>query len=429
MEKMNLQLRHVLSGGMAVCLLLASFVSSAVTMNITASFSPSLTNPENVVFTDTTAQSGFCATWPTYCVNGERSLSTGLILTPRTGLTTTDSPQDSLYFKWPSSFQNVEVTNVENGTTTMVRFRVSSFSGRYDANSNYGVYDWGESGYAFTLGPLGGCNAITPGWLIGNTGVAWLWGVPEGTGGCYRITSVDRPVGDAKFVRQVNTLSFGYTMIAPSPLTLTSGEYVGTVTYTIGPGGDIDFGNNFQANDNILEINFKLSVNHDLKLTPAAGAQSVALQPCATGRVCSEDEGQANWERWMVTRVTPQLTGRSAFSLSSSGAFTVYLSCAEQSGTDCALKSDNSGQLVPVKTLLSLPDNIIDSATGASVTRKALRIGKDMSNNIFNTQSYARDAAGNIDFLVTQKDVDTMLKTRPDTYRGAVTVIFDPNLF
>ncbi|QOV66418.1 hypothetical protein IP581_20495 [Kosakonia pseudosacchari] len=419
----------MLAGVMTISLLLLSFFSSAVTMDISASFSPSLTNPENVVFTDTTPQSGFCATWPTYCGNGERSLATGLILTPQKGLTTTDTPQDSLYFKWPSSFQDVEVTNVENGTRAIVRFRVSSFSGRYDANSDYGVYDWGESGWAFTLTALGGCNSLTAGWLIGKTAVAWLWGIPEGVGGCYRLSSVDRPVGSAKFVKQVNTLSFGYTMVAPSPLTLTSGEYVGKVTYTIGPGGDIDFGTNFQANDSVLEINFSLSVNHELKLTPAAGAQSVSLQPCATGRVCSEDEGEANWERWMVTRVTPQLTGRSTFSLSSSGAFAVYLNCAEQVGTDCALKSDNSGQLVPVKTLLSLPGNIIDSATGSSVTRKALSVGKETGNNVFNTQSYAQDAAGSIDFLVRQKDVDTMLATRPDIYRGAITVIFDPNLF
>ena len=131
----------------------------------------------------------------------------------------------------------------------------------------------------------------------------------------------------------------------------------------------------------------------------------------------------------MVTRITPQLTGRSNFTLSSSGAFTVYLACEQQSGTNCALKSDNSAQLVPVQTLLTLPDNIVDSTTGSTVSRRPLALGRDLTRNTFITKSYGENKSGSIDFLVEQRDVDTMLKTRPDTYRGAVTVIFDPQIY
>lgn len=132
----------------------------------------------------------------------------------------------------------------------------------------------------------------------------------------------------------------------------------------------------------------------------------------------------------MVTRITPQLTGHSNFRLSSSGAFSVYLECEQQSGPDCALRSDKMpSQTVPVRTLLTLPDNIVDEVTGSTVSKRELAVGKDLTKNIFATRSFGQNRAGSIDFLVSQKDVDTMLTTRPDTYRGAVTVIFDPLIY
>ena len=132
----------------------------------------------------------------------------------------------------------------------------------------------------------------------------------------------------------------------------------------------------------------------------------------------------------MINRITPEMTGRSHFSLSSSGAFTVYLQCEQQSGSDCALRSDNTpSQTVPVQSLLTLPRGIVDSSTGSAVSKRRLAVGRDLKKNVFITKSFAENQAGSIDFLVSKKDVDTMLKTRPDTYRGAITVIFDPKIY
>ncbi|MEW5290354.1 hypothetical protein ABW286_14385 [Erwinia papayae] len=416
--------------GVAVLLLLVGSLSAmAAEMDITASFTPSMDNPENNAFTNTTPQSGFCATWPASCTGDVRSLATGLTLTPSRGLTPQDDRRDSLFFKWPSSVRNLMVTNNQTGNAQTVQFRVSSFSGRYHANSNAGTYNWGRGSTAFSIYPDGGCSNLSMGWGAGNW-LAWLWRVPEGNNGCYKITHTERPAGDAQFINRVNELSFGYEMIAPNPMQMESGVYTGTLVFNVGPGGDIDFGDNFQASDSQLIINFTLSVNHELKLTTTADDQKVALQPCALGRNCTEEEGKANWERWMVTRVTPQLSGRSNFRLSSSGAFTVYLQCEQQSGNDCGLKSDNDpSQVVPVQSLLTLPDNIVDQSTGATVVKRRLAQGRDLTKNVFLTRSYGENKAGSIDFLVSQRDVDTMLKTRPDTYRGAVTVIFDPEIY
>jgi len=148
----------------------------------------------------------------------------------------------------------------------------------------------------------------------------------------------------------INDTSFGYELKTPDPVKMDAGIYTGELKLIVGPGGDIDFGDNFQASDTELRINIALSVNHELKLTTTADAHAVSLQPCASGRICTADEGSANWERWMINQVTPELTGRSDFSLSSSGTFTVYLECEQQSGPDCALQSDNSpSQTVPFR--------------------------------------------------------------------------------
>ncbi|MGK0603425.1 hypothetical protein [Yokenella regensburgei] len=421
---MNHLILRTLAG---MTLLAVSAAGMAATVDITASFSPSMDRPENNAFTNTTPQSGYCSSHPQECKNGEFSLDMGMFLTPSKGLSVNDNARDSLYFRLPSTFRNIEMTNNESGTKEPLSFRVSTFSARYNALKNHGVYDW--KGVVFFSYPTGGCGYIAPGWGT-NLFFEWLWKYPQGNPGCYNITSVDRPEGADKYITGVSRLSFGYEMVAPNPLKMEAGVYTGTLMLNVGPGGDIDFGDNFQASETELRLNFTLSVNHELKLTTTAENQAVSLQPCTPGRVCTEDEGQANWERWMVTRITPQLTGRSNFSLSSSGAFTVYLECEQQSGPDCALRSDKMpSQTVPVQMLLTLPDNIVDNVTSSTVSKRRLQAGHDLTKNVFVTKTFGQNRAGSIDFLVGQKDVDTMLTTRPDTYRGAVTVIFDPKIY
>lgn len=404
-----------------------SMTAMAVTMDITASYMPSMSDPDNDVFTDTTPQSGHCVTWPQQCTGGEHSLATGLTLLPSKGLTPQDEKRESLFFKWPSSFRNVVVTNEQTGKTQTLQFRVASLSGRQHAVNKIEAYNWGQGNAAFNRYPFGGCNSIGMS-KLSEIWLAWLWSIPIGNDGCYNITSVERPVGAPNFIYKVDELSFGYELKVPDPLKVEAGVYTGSLSFTIGPGNDIDFGDNFSASDSNLTLNFTLSVDHELKLTPAADSYNVSLQPCTSGRVCTEDEGTANWERWMVTRITPRLTGRSNFSLSSSGSFMVYLECELQSGPDCALKSDNTpSRMVPIRTLLTLPNNIVDNLTGSSVSKRRLAVGRDTSN-FFVTKSFNQDSRGSIDFLIDQKVVDTMLITRPDTYRGAVTVIFDPEI-
>ncbi|MBS1206978.1 MAG: hypothetical protein H6R25_3877 [Proteobacteria bacterium] len=394
----------------------------AATMDITASFSPSMEKPENNTFTNTTPQSGYCQIWPSYCNPGDFSINLPLSLTRTKTINANASPRDGIYFKIPSGMRKVTLTN-SDGDTFIGSFRMRIFSARYiDSGDNY---TWDGGHLAKGMPPCS--EAAVPLGVGGKH--PWLhfaWNYPTSDAACYRISTVDY----TNAFNRIEQLSIAYDLIVPSPLQIDSGIYTGTLALKVGPGGDFDFGDNFQASDTELNINFTLTVNHELKLTTTADNQAVSLLPCASGRICTEDEGAANWERWMVTRITPQLTGRSNFSLSSSGRFTVYLECEQQSGSDCALKSDNTpSQTVPVQTLLTLPDNIVDDSTGSTVSKRRLAVGKDVTKNVFTTKAFGQNRAGSIDFLVGQKDVDTMLKTRPDTYRGAVTVIFDPSIY
>mgnify|MGYP001092524929 CR=1 FL=1 len=410
-------------------LLAVSTAGMAATVSITASFSPSMEKPENNTFTNTTPLSGYCRAYPDQCKDNNVfsiDLGGGTASLATSGFTTNSEPRMGMYFKMPGAWRDIVVTNLDGGAQKILSFRVSAFSAEYRTRTNWNLAAhqgaWNGSSFVNTPSP---CKYSG----VGSYGVkhyVFLWKWPVSDAACYKTAKKDL-TGEPYLI--ANT-SIGYELKAPDPLKMEAGNYTGTLTLSVGPGGDIDFGDNFQASDTELTINFALSINHELKLTTTADDQAVSLQPCASGRTCTEDEGQANWERWMVTRVTPQLTGRSNFSLSSSGSFTVYLECEQQSGQDCALRSDKMpSQTIPIQTLLTLPDSIADSVTGSAVSKRPLVAGRDVTKSVFVTKTFSQGRGGSVDFLVGQKDVDTMLATRPDTYRGAVTVIFDPKIY
>ncbi|WP_436874268.1 hypothetical protein [Kosakonia sacchari] len=425
---MNLPFTRVLSQLLAACLLLVSFALSAATMDITASFTPSLENPENNTFTNTTPAGGYCTDYPEQCLNLKTfSISMGGITASlaTAGFTANSDPRMGVYLRMPGAWRDITLTNQEDGSHTIVRFRVGGFGAVLNTHNAWTIDDYkgSWSGGSFVNAPspcmFSGVGAYTTRYY------RFMWRWPADNAACYKVAKI--PLTGEPYL--INDTSIMYELQTPEPLKLTSGLYEGTLSLTVGPGGDIDFGDNFQASDNQLNLHFSLSVNHELKLTTTPENQSVSLQPCAAGKICTADEGEANWERWMVTRITPQLTGRSNFNLTSSGSFTVFLDCADQIGKECALTSDNSGQQVPMKVMINLPEKVVDMQTGSRVSGRPLLIGKSAGQNYFTAKTYGTNEPGSIDFLVRQKDVDTMLSTRPDIYRGAVSVIFDPNIF
>lgn len=403
----------------------ASHLQAAV-VDVTATFAPSMSNPSNNEFINTTPQSGYCSTYPSDCADHNTlSIDMGGITASliSSGLKANSEPRMGVYFKIPGAWREVIVRNSETGESSKVRFRVNAFSSRYRVVNSWTLADhqnfWNGSSFVNAPAP---CTYSGLGYRNAKY-YHFNWKVPASDVACYKTAKIDS-TGEPDLLSHN---SFGYELVTPNPLSMGSGVYRGELTFDVGPGSEIDFGDNYKPSDTKLTINFILTVNHELKLSTASENQNVSFQPCKIEMICSVDQGAANWERWKVNRITPSLTARSNFNLSSSGAFTVYLECEQNLGTDCTLKSDNSSsQLVPVQTFLTLPENISDAKSGKSVIKQRLLIGKDLTRNLFETHEFGQNKPGYIDFLIEQRNVDTMLNTRPDTYRGSVTVIFDP---
>lgn len=407
---------------LGVVMLVMSAVAHSATINLTAKFTPVINNSNSEgVFTNTTPQSGYCATWPQYCNSGDVSVNLPLTTTLSYPIVAKNEPRDGPYFNLPKTPRVFTVRNQDTGEEFDVIFRVTNYSAWNSLN--VGTNDWTTS--SFVNPPSGeGCGYGGIGVMPGEN-YAFMWLTKNNANPCYKISTIDR-TEPSRF----HTMSIGYSLVAKDNLlTVGSGTYVGKLSFTVGPGGDFDFGDNYQASDSVVDINLILSVNHDLIVTTTPESRALSLQPCSADKVCTEEQGKQNWERWMITKITPQLTARSDFLLSSTGAFTAYLQCEYIQGEHCAIKSDNNGQLVPVKAYLSMPDNIINQRTNSTVLRAPMAINKDILNNTFLTQDIGNNRKGSIDFLVTQHDVDTMLMIRPDTYRGTLTVIFDPQIY
>ncbi|EOY9177661.1 TPA: hypothetical protein U2M30_003480 [Providencia stuartii] len=401
-----------------VMLALSAFAHS-VTIDLTAEYNVNGSGK----FINTTPISGYCAQYPKNCDVDEASVHLPLTITISDPIVANNEPRKGVYFNFPKTPRILTVRNQDTGEAFDVIFRVTSFSSILAKNAD--PYHWDEGGKDFSAPRGGGCSYYAPAIGIGTEYLKFAWRTSNNTSPCYKISRVYRTEPSEFY-----NMSIGYLLTTKDSFaSIPSGRYLGKLSFSVGPGGDFDFGDNYQADDSVVDINLTLSVNHDLIVTTTPEGRALSLQPCNVGKVCTEEQGKRNWERWMITKITPQLTARSDFLISSTGSFTAYLQCEYIQGEHCAIKSDNNGQLVPVKAYLSLPNNIINQKTNSTVTRALMPIHKDIVNNTFSTRDIGSNRKGSIDFLVTQHDVDTMLLTRPDTYRGTVTVIFDPNIY
>nr|ULG16501.1 hypothetical protein 1137p_00104 [Serratia proteamaculans] len=389
-------------------------------MEVTAKFSPDLNNPTKNQFINTTPISGFCSRWPSYCVHDVQSIATTLTTKQQYVMKAWDTPRNSAYFGFPSAYRTVEVVNTVTGEKNTLKFRIAGFSARnWNASNSNWDRTWG-------LYPPSPCVSGTS--IGGGSWIQFAWSIPPKSNvNCVMRSKIDRNPNIT-----FDEISYAYELISPNPLVMGSGIYNGSVRLEIGPYKDIDFGDNFIANDNFLDVFFSLTVNHELKVTSQAGARDVTLYPCYYGADCRKEDAEKNWERWMVTNIPPQkMSGTSQFTLSSSGSFTVYMACGSGSALSqesCPLLSDKSSTVVPVKALLTLPDNISDS-TGKKVVNRPLKTEKNKSQDKFLTTSFGTDRPGQVDFVIDKKNIIEMLKSRPDNWSGSITLIFDPKLY
>lgn len=434
-DKIGFKCTGLLSENLLVLLIVGCFFSSssihAATLELTAEYSPDITNPSKDEFTNTTPMSGYCKNWPhlNLCPpeGGVHSIDMGGITASLTSsvIKADSPPREGMYYKIPGAWRDVVVRNTLDNSSHIVRFRITNFSSRYNTHNSWTKEDhhrFKDKSFVNSPKPCGYTNVgvYTAKWY------QWMWKWPESDTACYKIPKVDFE-GEPYLI---NELSFGYLIKNPNPLSMNEGIYTGALNFTVGPGGDIDFGDSFTPSDSQLQINFTLKVEHELKVTPQAGATDVSLYPCYNDKDCTKQSEEKNWERWMVTNITPQkMSGISKFNISSSAGFSVHMQCSSDSSLtldSCPMISEKSGTTVPVKARITLPESIKDS-TGKKVINSPLYTEKNTSR--FFTTSFGVDRQGQVEFYIEKKNVSEMLKSRPDSWSGSVTLIFDPSIY
>lgn len=80
-------------------------------------------------------------------------------------------------------------------------------------------------------------------------------------------------------------IDIAYELKTPNPLSMSSGLYTGSITYTLGSSGDFQMGSMMDADDDSLTLDFVLDVQHTLKVEIPPGATRSCWNPRADGRV------------------------------------------------------------------------------------------------------------------------------------------------
>ncbi len=207
-------------------------------------------------------------------------------------------------------------------------------------------------------------------------------------------------------------LDFGYELRTPNPLKMSSGRYTGSLTYSVGPGQDIDMGDVMLPNDSALTLDFELTVEHTLKVEVPPGGNRVELVP---------NEG---WQAWLNSGRKPtRLFRDQRFHISASSRFKMALECQHVSGNTCAISETGTGHTVPVDVSVTLPDGLTDAAGQPVNRRRLLRDGS--GTELFQPGLYVDRRSGALHFEVGQGSVEAMLDNGATTYSGDVTVIWD----
>lgn len=411
----------------SVLILITGNSSIARTLSITAEFTPSMINPDKNQFTNTTPTSGYCAG-----DNAQGCLANGWFSIMIPGLRSDPidevKAEDKVSFKVPSLWRDVMVTNRATGESKLIKFSFNGLGATmtgYGGDSDHVSGQWvGGNGTLWSQAPEG-CK--TSGFGTGATAhYRWFWHWPnrDDSTDCGKTSTVNRGVNP-----RYDSFNIMYMMNTPNPHEMDDGIYEGQITYTVGgSGAEFNLGGpNYQVNDDQLTVNFVLTVTHELRVMPVETG-ILNLNACQPGKVCSDQQSIINWQKATISHIPPTLTAESNFSIWSSGSFVTYLQCEFSHGDDCGIKSDKTGAVIPVKTTLTLPNNILTSS-GAPVKNMKMKNFKDSECALFRTDSLSTDGKGKFHFEVDRFDVLEMKKHAPDEYNGVVTIIFDPRFF
>ncbi|KAF1028773.1 MAG: hypothetical protein GAK37_02066 [Pseudomonas sp.] len=407
----ELSLRSVLAG---LATLLLCSPAGALTQDITAVFRPDPSNPMSNTFLNTTPQGGICLVHaPAQCkAMGIFSIRTYDLIATSSGpiMANHENPRQGAMWKLPSEWRDVQVTHRETGQTEIVQMRIAGIGHRVNSSPNNTVWtqddywNWYRQWY-YAPAPCQGNH-----WLTSAVNfLLFFWIVPENAGVCNRVPGAD--------VIQLNysMTEYAYALKTPNPLKMVAGQYTGSLTYTVGPGGDIDFGDVMVPNDNLFTFNFTLDVDHHLKVEVPPGGNRVQLEP------------QGGWQGWVTNGRKPtRLFRDQSVNLWASSQFKMTLECGQPMGNTCSV-SNAAGHQVPLDIAVTLPFGLTDSV-GRPVNRLPLRLDGAGTEH-FQPTRYVDRKPSTLHFEIKADGVSQMLDQGGDgPYTGTATVVWDSDV-
>lgn len=381
--------------------------AQAFVQEMTAEFRPDPSNPMINLFKNTTPESGICP-WhiPQLCKQlGIFSIRTDAIQFNSNGpiLANHDDPRKGAMFKVPTEWRDLIVTHVNTAKTEIVKVRIAGIGGKYNLPSSVDQSVWWNSVYSW-LYPSQPCQRT--GYATGGSRLLlWSWITPLNIGACEVQAVKDIP---SLFYE---TFEFSYELKTPNPLQMDAGQYVGTTTFTIGPGADFDFGDIMLPTDNQLTFNFTLDVDHHLKVEVPPGGNRIQLEP------------QGGWQAWLQNGRKPSRLFRDqTVNLWASSHFKMTLECPEPLGNTCSVRNE-AGHQVPLDVRVSLPPGLSD-ASGRPVNRLPLTLDGS-GTELFQPSMYVDRKPSTLHFEVKADAVEQMLEQPGTTYSGTATVVWD----
>jgi len=402
------------AGVMAV--LLGSLSSVwAQEVQIQASFKPDSANPQRNKFHNDTPPSGYCAIYPQQCIDNEMfSLRVPIQFDSIAPITAHhEDPRKGALIKAPAQWRDLTVFHESSGAAETVKVRIAGIGSRYvteDVISLVGGGDdyrlahgqlWGQS-WVYAPSP---CLYSGVGMYASNA-YGFFWKTPT-EGACHKQAKFNVP-----WLRY-SYLDFAYELVTPNPLGMSSGKYIGNLTYSVGPGGDFDMGDIMLPSSPSLTLNFALDVQHTLKVEVPPGGNRVELVP------------QGGWQSWLTQGRKPtRLFRDQTFNISASSRFKMLLQCQYVQGNTCSLNEPVSGNFVPLNVGVSLPHGLTD-AGGQPVNRRPLRLDGS-GTQLFMPGIYVDRKPGTLHFEISASEVAEMLRPgQQRQYSGRVTVVWD----
>ncbi|WP_238346772.1 hypothetical protein [Pseudomonas viciae] len=398
--------------------------ANALTQDISALFRPDPAKPTENKFTNTTPVSGYCAARPSECrATGMFSIllrvSANAIGAIQAGH---EDPRQGAMFKVPANWRPVQVTHAGTGETEVVEVRWAGVGSQQffpdsdvvqlvggDVSSLrahqmlWTGLDWVYAPSPCRYGGVGGYTDRT---------YSFFWKTPT-EGVCAKRANYLIPHGSMRYIY----LDFAYELRTPNPLKMSSGQYTGSLTYSVGPGQDVDLGDVMIPDDSAITLNFNLEVQHTLKVEVPPGGNRVVLEP------------QGGWQAWLNQGQKPtRLFRDQTFHISASSRFKMNLQCqfADASDNTCLLWAPSSGLLVPVNISVTLPNGLTDAA-GQPVNRRRLYLDGS-GTELFQPGHYIDRRPGTLHFEVARNQVEEMLAGEAKHYSGNVTVIWDSEI-